>query len=475
MAAMTMLFPTVGPDREPAGRADPAGHRRQRLTVSCLMLVGLRASTPFSWLFASYVVFGIGFGFVNAPITTAAVSGMPRAQAGVAAGIASTSRQIGQTLGVAVVGSLVSGSLLGGKHVDFAVASQAGWWVLAGCGAAVLVLGLVATSGWAGRTAQERVRPSIPSFSRSMPHDRPMTKARRPAPGPMSPGGLAGRRRAGARQRAAAGGEREGRSQFREDPGPAADRPEADVDEGAGRAARGGTAQPDGGRRARAGRGWSNGRPTRATGGSSWWWPPPREAAGPGGRGDPRARTPAGLYGLAADELATLVALLEKVRDEKSSSALGPAAERAGDGGAPAPVWAASAVAGAACGVKVARRRSGWRLGRRGTARPPRPGRPGRRPRARSSRPWPGRLDRDLAALVGLELEEQVHDRRAAVDPERLPGESRRRRSWRRGRRGSGRPWPRPRPGPGGLARRPGSGRRRCPGRRDPTKGCRAR
>ena len=65
------------------------------LCASCLMLVGLSATTPFSLLFTAYVVFGIGFGFVNAPITNAAVSGMPRAQAGVAAAIASTSRQVG--------------------------------------------------------------------------------------------------------------------------------------------------------------------------------------------------------------------------------------------------------------------------------------------------------------------------------------------------------------------------------------------
>ena len=76
--------------------------------VSCLMLVRVSDATPFSWLFAAYVVFGVGFGFVNAPITNAAVSGMPRAQAGVASAIASTSRQIGATLGVAVVGALVT-------------------------------------------------------------------------------------------------------------------------------------------------------------------------------------------------------------------------------------------------------------------------------------------------------------------------------------------------------------------------------
>ena len=98
------------------------------------MLVGLSATTPFTWLFAAYVIFGIGFGFVNAPITNTAVSGMPRAQAGVAAAIASTSRQIGQTLGVAVVGSLVRPPCERRAHSDFALASRAGWWVLAGAG-----------------------------------------------------------------------------------------------------------------------------------------------------------------------------------------------------------------------------------------------------------------------------------------------------------------------------------------------------
>jgi Na+/melibiose symporter-like transporter len=133
------------------------------------MLVGLRATTPFTWLFTAYVLFGIGFGFVNAPITNAAVSGMPRAQAGVAAAIASTSRQVGQTLGVAVVGSLVSASLHQGGHLDFALASRAGWWVLAVCGTVVLVLGLVATTGWAQRTARRTAEAINPEFLEGNP------------------------------------------------------------------------------------------------------------------------------------------------------------------------------------------------------------------------------------------------------------------------------------------------------------------
>jgi EmrB/QacA subfamily drug resistance transporter len=106
------------------------------MTTACALLTGIGPATPTVQLMAAYVVFGIGLGFVNAPVTNAAVSGMPRAQAGVAAAIATTSRQVGQTLGVAVVG-----------------ATAAAWWVLVACGAAVLALGLVATSAGARRTA----------------------------------------------------------------------------------------------------------------------------------------------------------------------------------------------------------------------------------------------------------------------------------------------------------------------------------
>ncbi len=149
MAAMTVIASPI------SGRL--VGHRGARiplvisgiaLLTACVMLTGIDPVTPFTWLFAAYVVFGIGFGLVNAPITNAAVSGMPRAQAGVASAIASTSRQLGQTLGVAIVGALVVTSQVKGASAgpSFASASHAGWWTLAGCGAVVLVLGVVATS-----------------------------------------------------------------------------------------------------------------------------------------------------------------------------------------------------------------------------------------------------------------------------------------------------------------------------------------
>ena len=77
-------------------------------------------------LVAAYVVFGLGFGMVNAPITNTAVSGMPLAQAGVAAGVASTSRQVGSALGVAVLGSLVTAQLGAVDHGGFRRGRPAG-------------------------------------------------------------------------------------------------------------------------------------------------------------------------------------------------------------------------------------------------------------------------------------------------------------------------------------------------------------
>jgi predicted MFS family arabinose efflux permease len=122
--------------------------------TACAMLTGIEPTTPLAWLLAAYVLFGLGFGFVNAPITNAAVSGMPRAQAGVAAAIATTSRQVGHTLGVAVVGAIVTSRVGESLHGDLASASPPAWWTLAACGAVVLLLGVIATSSRAKESAR---------------------------------------------------------------------------------------------------------------------------------------------------------------------------------------------------------------------------------------------------------------------------------------------------------------------------------
>ena len=115
--------------------------------VSTLMLTGLTQQTSPGWLLAAYALFGVGLGMVNPAITDSAVAGMPLSQAGVAAAIASTSRQVGAAIGVAVSGTVVAVSNAHGT--DFTTATHAIWWVMTACGAAVFILGFAANTSWA--------------------------------------------------------------------------------------------------------------------------------------------------------------------------------------------------------------------------------------------------------------------------------------------------------------------------------------
>jgi hypothetical protein len=78
---------------------------------------------------------------------------MPRSQAGVAAAVASTSRQVGAALGVAVVGSVLNSGLSGPLTIRFTAASQPAWWIIAGCGLTVLGVGALTSGRWAVSTA----------------------------------------------------------------------------------------------------------------------------------------------------------------------------------------------------------------------------------------------------------------------------------------------------------------------------------
>jgi EmrB/QacA subfamily drug resistance transporter len=170
MAGMTLIFaPISGRVVANYGPRTPLIAAGIAMTISSIMLTGLTATTSIAWLFAAYTIFGFGFGVVNAPITNTAVSGLPREQAGVASAFASTSRQIGQSLGVAVVGSAAVARVTGNFQTGFAQASHVGWWTIAGCSFVVLILGVTTTSSWAKGTAEataERLhRPVVPEPS----------------------------------------------------------------------------------------------------------------------------------------------------------------------------------------------------------------------------------------------------------------------------------------------------------------------
>jgi EmrB/QacA subfamily drug resistance transporter len=69
----------------------------------------LAEDAALGWLIGAYLTVGVGYAVLSAPVSAVAVSSMPRDQAGVAAGVASSARNIGIVLGIAVLGTIVNG------------------------------------------------------------------------------------------------------------------------------------------------------------------------------------------------------------------------------------------------------------------------------------------------------------------------------------------------------------------------------
>src|SRR6185437_3014389 len=97
--------------------------------------------------------------------------------------VASTSRQVGLTLGVAVLGAVATAGIHGSLHHQLATASRPAWWLIAALGAAIVAIGL------AGRPPGGRGgRPPPPGPA------APPT-CRRPPPGALRDGRPPGRDR----------------------------------------------------------------------------------------------------------------------------------------------------------------------------------------------------------------------------------------------------------------------------------------
>ena len=140
------------------------------ITAASVLLTFLTPTTPVWALLVIFAVYGIGFGIVNAPITNAAVSGMPNDRAGAASAVTSTSRQVGVSIGVALCGS-VAGTALASAGVQFTSAALPLWFVNIGLGAAIVVLAITSTSARARRSA-ERLAPLIEDHRSEVAHVR---------------------------------------------------------------------------------------------------------------------------------------------------------------------------------------------------------------------------------------------------------------------------------------------------------------
>src|ERR1700677_784270 len=112
-----------------------------------VLLFGMSPGTNVGQLLTGFAFFGMGLGLYNAVITTAAVTGMPREQSGVAIGTVSSFRVVGSALGVAAAGTPALFS----------------WWLPIACGFGVLGLGVALQraprSGYVGEGAGAGIEP----------------------------------------------------------------------------------------------------------------------------------------------------------------------------------------------------------------------------------------------------------------------------------------------------------------------------
>ncbi len=70
----------------------------------------IHATTPYPRVIAVFAIMAMGMGMVMAPATESVMGSLPREKAGVGSAVNDTTRQMGGALGVAIIGSIVTGA-----------------------------------------------------------------------------------------------------------------------------------------------------------------------------------------------------------------------------------------------------------------------------------------------------------------------------------------------------------------------------
>ncbi|WP_191906627.1 MFS transporter [Microbacterium lushaniae] len=135
-----------------AARLVVRGQSRRALVMSgALLAAGAAAlwATEHGALWAvivPYFVFGLGFGFIADPVSVTALSSLPESEAGLASSLISTSKQTGQLLGIAGVGTILAAAS-GSDAAEFDDMGGWVWTALVIAGLGILLLALGTTSG----------------------------------------------------------------------------------------------------------------------------------------------------------------------------------------------------------------------------------------------------------------------------------------------------------------------------------------
>jgi MFS family permease len=86
-------------------------------TISLGLLTRLPVDGHYFWdLFPAFVLGGAGLGFAFVPVTIASLTGVERADAGVASGLVNTARQIGGAIGLATVSTIAASASASYAH-----------------------------------------------------------------------------------------------------------------------------------------------------------------------------------------------------------------------------------------------------------------------------------------------------------------------------------------------------------------------
>jgi EmrB/QacA subfamily drug resistance transporter len=78
------------------------------VSASMFWMTGITTHSSYGFLVVSFILQGIGIGFVMSPMSTAAMNSVDRSKAGVASGILSMTRMVGSTFGVAALGAIIA-------------------------------------------------------------------------------------------------------------------------------------------------------------------------------------------------------------------------------------------------------------------------------------------------------------------------------------------------------------------------------
>jgi MFS family permease len=109
MTVMIMLLaPIAGRTSDRIGSRWLMATGMTTISLALFMFSRLTVSSSFTSLLAPMILAGIGMATATSPTTAAAMSGVPAAKAGVASAVLNSFRQVGGSLGIALLGAILT-------------------------------------------------------------------------------------------------------------------------------------------------------------------------------------------------------------------------------------------------------------------------------------------------------------------------------------------------------------------------------